>query len=205
MRDLAEVHCVIFSMTPNHGRGKVVVLMGLAALATAISLLLSSAMAVATSRAPVLLLGNAVGGARFATSEAKATDELSAMFGSLKTTDLKAIGWCGLTAQSTGPDVLFNFERGRFVGYEVGNASGRAAGQPDVTTTSGLQLGDTIAQAEKIYRRQFITSAAQGGSWKVKTPTGALVGLLVGPPMTGSTDQIDMIGAGDFGCAAMGP
>ncbi len=66
-------------------------------------------------------------------------------------------------------------------------------------------FGDTIAQADEIYGREFITSAAQGGSWRVKTPTGVLVGLLVGPPMTGSTDQIGMIGAGDFGCAAMGP
>jgi len=74
-----------------------------------------------------------------------------------------------------------------------------------VVTAAGLRLGDTIAQAEKIYGRQFITSAAQGGSWKVKTPTGEMLGLLVSPPITGSTDQIDMIGAGYFGCAAMGP
>ena len=178
--------------------------MGLAAATIAILPFLPSARAVATARGNVRLLGNAVGAVRFATSKAKATDELSAMFGSLKTTDLKAIGWCGLTSQSTGLDVLFNFGRGKFVGYEVGNASGKTAGQPDVATASGLRLGGTIAQAEKIYGRQFSTSAAQGGSWKVKTPTGPLVGLLVGPPMTGSTDQIDMIGAGDFGCAAMG-
>jgi hypothetical protein len=127
------------------------------------------------------------------------------MFGSLRTTNLSAIGWCGLTAQSRRRDVLFNFERGRFVGYELGNASGKPGGQPAVVTASGLLLDDTIAKAEKIYRRQFITSAAQGGSWKVKTPTGELYGLLVTPPMSGSTDEIDLIGAGDFGCAAMGP
>jgi hypothetical protein len=176
---------------------------GLAAATMVILPFLPSA--VATARSPVRLLGNAVGGVRFATSEAKATDELSAMFGGLKTTTLKATGWCGLTAQSTGLDVLFNFERGKFVGYELGNASGKTARHPDVVTASGLRLGDTIDQAEKIYGRQFITSAAQGGSWRVKTPTGALVGLLVSPPMAGSTDQIDMIGAGDFGCPAMGP
>jgi len=66
-------------------------------------------------------------------------------------------------------------------------------------------LGQRPDCLQKIYGRQFITSAAQGGSWKVKTPTGEMLGLLVSPPITGSTDQIDMIGAGYFGCAAMGP
>jgi hypothetical protein len=179
--------------------------MRLAAVTTATLGFLPSAIAVPTARGPVRLLGSAVGGARFATSEAKAAHELSALFGRLKTTNVKAIDWCGLTAQSTGPDVLFNFERGKFVGYEVGNASGKTAELPDVVTASGLRLGDTIARAWEIYGRQFITSAAQGGSWKVKTPSGTLVGLLVSPPMTGSADQIDMIGAGDFGCPAMGP
>jgi hypothetical protein len=158
-----------------------------------------------TASSPVRLSGDAVGGVRLGTSQGRAIDELATMFGRLKTTKLKAIGWCGLTAQSTGHDVLFNFEQRKFVGYELGNASGKTAGQPNVVTVAGLRLGDTIAQAEKVYGRQFMTSAAQGGSWKVETSTGEMVGLLVNPPMTGSSDQIEMIGAGDFGCAAMGP
>lgn len=166
---------------------------------------LPSAVAQGAARSPVRLLGDAVGGARFGTSQAAAIDELARMFGNLKTTSFKAIDWCGLTAESTRFDVLFNFERGKFVGYELGNASGKTAGQPNVVTAAGLRLGDTIAQAEEIYGRQFITSAAQGGSWKVKTPAGEMVGLLVGPPMTGSTDRIDVIGAGYFGCPAMAP
>jgi hypothetical protein len=32
-----------------------------------------------------------------------------------------------------------------------------------------------------------------------------MVGRRESPPMTGSTDKVDMIGAGYFGCAAMGP
>lgn len=127
------------------------------------------------------------------------------IFGPLKTAKLKAIGWCDPTAQSTGANVLFNFERGKFVGYELGNASGHTSGQPNVVTAEGLRLGDIIGQADKLYGRQFLTSAAQGGSWTVKTPTGDLVGLLVGPPMTGKADRVDMIAAGNFGCAAMGP
>jgi hypothetical protein len=158
-----------------------------------------------TGSSPVRLSGDAVSSVRFGTVEARATDELATMFGSLNTTKVTAIGWCGLTAQSRRRDVLFNFERGRFVGYQLGNPSGRPRGQPDVVTASGLHLDDTIAQAEKIYGRQFITLGAQGGSWKVKTPTGELYGLLVSPPMSGGTDEIDLIGAGDFGCPAMGP
>jgi hypothetical protein len=158
-----------------------------------------------TASSPVRLSGDAVGGVRLGTSQARAIGELATIFGRLKTTNLKALEWCGLTAQSTGHDVLFNFQRGRLVGYELGDAYGKTAGQPNVVTVAGLRLGGTIAQADKIYGQEFITSAAQGGSWKVKTPTGEMVGLLVNPPMTGSTDQVEMIGAGDFGCAAMGP
>ncbi len=169
---------------------------------------LPSAAAQGLASSPVRLLGNAVGGVRFRTSQAAAIDKLTTMFGGLKTTELKAHGWCGLTAQSTAFDILFNlfnFERGRFVGYGLGNASGRTAAEPNVVTAAGFRLGATIAQAERIYSWQFVTSSAQGGAWTVKTPTGELVGLLVNPPMTGSADRIDVIGAGYFGCAAMGP
>ncbi len=144
--------------------------MGLAVLATAILPVLSSAMAVTTTRATVRLVGNAVGGVRFGTSQARAIDELAAMFGSLKTTKLKAIGWCGLTAQSTGLDVLFNFQRGRFVGYEVGNAYGKTAGQPNVVTAAGLRLGDTIAQAEKIYGQAVHHVGCSGWVMEGKDP-----------------------------------
>ena len=190
-------------MTLGHGR-RTVAYMGLAALTISFAWQ-PSAVARAMSRSPVRLLGNAVGGVRFGTSQSAAIDDLTTLFGSLKTTDFNAIDWCGLTAQSTRFDVLFNFERGKFVGYELGNASGKTASQPNVVTAAGLRLGGTIAQAEKIYGGRFITSAAQGGSWKVQTPTGEMVGLLVGPPMSGSTDQVDVIGAGYFGCPAMAP
>lgn len=162
-------------------------------------------VAQATAQRPVRLAGNAVGSVRFGTAQAAAIDDLARVFGSLSTTTLKAIDWCGLTAQSARADVLFNFERSKFVGYEIGNGSGETSAQPNVATSAGLRLGDTIAQAKEIYGRQFMTSAAKGGSWKVKTPTGEILGLLVNPPMAGSSDKIEMIGAGDFGCAAMGP
>lgn len=153
----------------------------------------------------VRLLGDGVGGVRFGTSQAVAIGELTTLFGSLKTVDLKPTSGCGLTAESTRPDVLFIFEKGKFVGYELGNASGKTSGQPDVATAAGLRLGDSVAQAERIYGHQFVMSAAQGGSWKVKTPRGEMVGLLVGPPVTGPTDRVDLIGAGYFGCPAMSP
>jgi hypothetical protein len=192
-------------MAPDRGRWKTVTFRRLVVVTMVSLALFPTPLAHATAPSHVRLLGDAVGGVGFGTKQVRATDELAGMFGSLKTANLKAIGWCGLTAQSSRRDVLLNFERGRFVGYELGNASGKLGGQPAVVTASGLRLDDTIAQAEKIYGQQFITSAAQGGSWKVKTPTGELYGLLVSPPISGSTDEIDLIGAGDFGCAAMGP
>lgn len=127
LRNLAGVAGVVLSVALNHGRRMVVAYMGLVAVTMAS---LPSAVAQAAARSPVRLLGNAVGGARFGARQATAIDDLATMFGSLKATDLKAIDWCGLTAQSTGLDVLFSFERGKFVGYELGNASGKTAGQP---------------------------------------------------------------------------
>lgn len=158
----------------------------------------------ASPSSPVRLLGNGVGTVRFGTAQSLAVHELTNLFGTLKTTSLKATDFCGLTAQSTGSDVLFNFVGAKLAGYEVGNASGKPARQPNVATAAGLRLGDTVAQAKKIYGPRFITSADQGGSWKVKTLTGEVLGLLVKPPMAGPGDQVDVIGAGDFGCPAMG-
>ena len=84
----------------------VVACMGLAVVTIPSLAWLPSAVAQTKARKPVLVLGNAVGGVPSGTRQPTAIDELSTTFGSLKTTKLKAIGWCGLTAQSTRFNIL---------------------------------------------------------------------------------------------------
>lgn len=66
----------------------VVAYMGLAAVTMAGLAWRPSAVAQATARSPVRLLGNAVGGVRFGARQATAIDDLATMFGSLKAANL---------------------------------------------------------------------------------------------------------------------
>jgi hypothetical protein len=155
---------------------------------------------------PIVVLENAVGTVPFGTSEAHAISRLESLFGDLRTTDTISTEDCGLTAWASGSNVQFAFVGQKFVGFEIGSANAKIVAHPDVISSKGLRLGDTIRQAEAIYGSSFTTSAAQGGSWEARTSTGQLLGLLVGPPgPVGSSDQIQMIAAGYLGCAAMTP
>jgi hypothetical protein len=104
------------------------------------------------------------------------------------------IQWTGLTAF---------FEHARFVGYAYWTL--RAAGEPILATAKGLRVGDTFAGAKQIYGRLFQTSAAQGGSWAVRTPQGRLYGYATGPPIGGPQTKIASIDAGYVGCPALTP
>jgi hypothetical protein len=153
-----------------------------------------------------VLLGNGVANVQFGTSQAHAISRLESLFGDLRTTDTISTENCGLTARASGSNVQFAFVGHRFVGFEIGSANAKIVARPDVISSKGLRLGDTIRQAEQIYGSSLTTSAAQGGSWEAQTPTGWLVGLLVGPPgPVGNSDQIQMIASGYLGCAAMTP
>jgi hypothetical protein len=105
-----------------------------------------------------------------------------------------AIQWPGLIAY---------FEHNRFVGYEY--TSRTAAGEPILATAKGLRVGDTFARARQLYGRLFQTSAAQGGSWAVRTPQGRLYGYATGPPIGGPQTKIASIDAGYVGCPAVTP
>jgi hypothetical protein len=100
------------------------------------------------------------------------------------------------------------FDHQRFVGYATGSLNGLPGyrGIPNASTSSGLKIGDTLAQAQRIYDGSLRTSQAQGGSWFAATSTGTLDGLLTnevdGPRPTPRIADID---AGSVGCPAMSP
>jgi hypothetical protein len=158
------------------------------------------------SSSPILLLGNGVGTVPFGTSQSNAISRLESLFGNLQTISRTSTKNCGLTAWANGSNAGFAFVEHKFVGFEIGSANAKIVAHPDVISSKGLRLGDTIREAEEIYGSSFTTSAAQGGSWEMRTRAGRLVGLLVGPPgPVGSSDQIQMIAAGYLGCPAMTP
>jgi hypothetical protein len=101
------------------------------------------------------------------------------------------------------------FERaGRFVGYRYGAPVDKIdliQGPGEVLATeNGLTLNDAVAVARRLYASRFITTAANGNTWRVHGNNGSLSGSVL--PMTypphgiSPTDRIATIAAGETGC-----
>jgi hypothetical protein len=187
-------------------KGRYVVLLAGAALSSLVGYGVTRVVSSSSTTAQIVLLGNGVATVPFGSSQVNAISRLESLFGDLRTTDMISTENCGLTALASGSNVQFAFVAHKFVGFEIGSANGKIVTRPDVISSKGLRLGDTIREAEEIYGSSFTTSAAQGGSWEARTQTRQLIGLLVGPPgPVGISDQIQMIAAGYLGCPAMTP
>ena len=78
----------------------------------------------------------------------------------------------------------------------VGGANGLA-------TARGLRPGDTVSAARRLYGPAFRISAAQGGSFWVRTPHGVIDGYL--SPVTRPRGRVLSIEAGKVGCPSMTP
>jgi hypothetical protein len=157
--------------------------------------------------------GDGIGSARFGQPEALAIAELDQVLGSPTTPrPTGAAGNCTIDAYLTWPTMTAYFFRGRFVGYDSANLlAARGSGAPDVipsaSTAAGLRIGDDIAQARRIYGSAFVVLFAQGGSWRVSTPTGTLDGYLTAVPdhPTPPVPRVADVSAGSVGCPAASP
>lgn len=155
--------------------------------------------------------GNGIGNARFGQPEAVAIAELDQVLGSpTKPRPTGAAGNCTIDAYLTWKTLTAYFFRGRFVGYDSANLlAARGSGEPDVipsaSTAAGLRIGDDIAQARRIYGRAFVVLLAQGGSWRVTTPTGVLDGYLTAVPGGPTPPKVADVSAGSVGCPAASP
>ena len=124
---------------------------------------------------------------------------------------------CGIQHETvwTSPAVaepLTVFEQNdRLVGYRYGaplNQIGLKQGPGAVLQTArGLTIGQTIAQASRLYGRRLSTSARDGvGSWRVTERDGGQSGLVlpITYPLRSVKNQnlIATIDAGNVGCAA---
>jgi hypothetical protein len=177
--------------------------------ATAAATTKPTGSATATSRAsgpPVVLAGDGVASVRFRESTSSAVAGLDHVLGQPSQGPINEAGNCNIDAAEQWSSLTGFFDKGEFVGYSTLAANGEPLTQGNMDTAMGLRLGDTIAQAQQIYRSAFQASLAQGGSWSVTTPGGKLIGYLSGEPnQPGPSPAITSIEAGSVGCPAATP
>jgi len=164
---------------------------------------------VVTTSVPIILGGDGLGAAVFGQPAATAIGELASVLGR-PTGFNNTPGNCTIDAMAWWSTIDVYFFQGRFVGYSTGSLLGGEYGNSgansipgNAMTVNDLRIGDTLAQAQQLYKGAIQTSYSQGGSWSVVTPTGTLVGnlTLVLTPQTRIAD----INAGSVGCPAATP
>ena len=155
----------------------------------------------------VVLAGNGIDGTRFGQGTRVVVAELDRALGRpVPPVERNEAGNCTVDAAVRWPELKVYFFHGHFVGYSTLSPGGRLATEPDIATTRGLRVGDTLAKARAIYGGALRTSAAQGGSWSATTPEGAVKGYLTGEATrTGPMPRVLSTGAGAVGCPAASP
>ena len=158
-----------------------------------------------------------VGDARLGQPVATVTRTIERLLGPAAQANVRT-GGCGIDHESvwTSPaaaDPLTIFERrGVFVGYQYGapvQQIGLVQGPGAVLVTGrGLALGDTVAEGTRFYGRNFLTSAAGGGTWHAPADGGTLRGsvLPITYPLRTVTakNQVATIAGGATGCPPKG-
>lgn len=163
-----------------------------------------------------VLRTDGIGGVRFGSSPTVVRARLSVMTGQAGGPYAPG-GSCGLdhrikwwdqwTANGE-PALTAYFRRGAFVGYQVGDLSAprRQNAGWEFATTRGLRVGDTLAQARRLYGSAVVVSPAQGGSWSLHDSGGFIRGYAwawQGPGVR--QGLVATIDAGDVGCPASSP
>jgi YVTN family beta-propeller protein len=147
------------------------------------------------------LAGNGIGPARFGQPQRQVLTELGKLLGP-PVRPYRGSGYgCGVDHTIAWPGLQAYFGHGRFTGYSY-----RGTG---LQTTAGLQVGDSIRRARRLYRNALRLSFEQGGAWFARTPSGQLDGFTYGRSGThtdiGPGSRIATIDAGTVGCAALSP
>ena len=153
------------------------------------------------SAAAARLAGNGIGRARFGQPQSQVLTELGKLLGP-PVRPYRGSGYgCGVDHTIAWPGLQAYFGHGRFTGYSY-----RGTG---LQTTAGLQVGDSIRRARRLYRSALRLSFEQSGAWFARTPSGQLDGFTYGRSGNhtdiGPGSSIATIDAGTVGCAALSP
>jgi len=153
------------------------------------------------SAAAARLAGNGIGRARFGQPQSQVLTELGKLLGP-PVRPYRGSGYgCGVDHTIAWPGLQAYFGHGRFTGYSY-----RGTG---LQTTAGLQVGDSIRRARRLYRSALRLSFEQSGAWFARTPSGQLDGFTYGRSGnhtdSGPGSSIATIDAGTVGCAALSP
>lgn len=156
-----------------------------------------------TSNTAVILRGSGLSGVAFGTSQPTAITDLGQLLGPPSST--APLNQCGVDTAVQWPTLTAYFAKDAFVGYSTLAANGTTLPDGNQATTTGLRVGDSLSQAERIYGPALTTSFAQGGSWAATTPTGRIEGYLTSEPNQNPPARIASIEAGSLGCPAAHP
>jgi hypothetical protein len=158
-------------------------------------------------KVPAVLFGDGIATVHFGQGETPTITDLDAALGSpVSNTDDVEDRNCGIDAVVQWRTVTAYFDQGLFVGYSTPTARGVPLALGSLTTTTGLRVGDSLAEAQQLYGSAMTTSFAQGGSWFAKTSAGTLDGYLSAEPNQPTmAPHIESIEAGSVGCPAASP
>jgi hypothetical protein len=148
------------------------------------------------------LRGDGVDGAAFGDTPKTVVRKLDALLGRGPSRRNVRRGQCGIDGETDWSGLEAYFHRHRFVGYSYGTSRNEGI-QPTLSTPRGLRLEDTVARGKRLYGSAFRVSAAQGGSWSVRTRVGQIDGFL--SDVTNLKSRILTIEAGHVGCPALTP
>jgi len=169
-------------------------------------LLAAEARVPASAGPTVTLLGDGIGAARFGQSERVAVSDLDKALSTTKAKVVEMAGNCTVDLAVQWPMLTAYFDHGRFVGYSTLAANGEPLTAMNMVTAKGLRVGDTLAEARRLYHGALTTTTAQGGAWFAKTPDGRLEGYLSAEVnQTKPPPRIASIEAGKVGCPAATP
>jgi hypothetical protein len=167
----------------------------------------STASAVTSPKQTVVLSGSSVGPVSFGEPQQKAASALKKLIGATEGGVENAKGNCTIDAALSWANFSVYFFHGTFVGYQTGNnLTDKLGATFNGETARGLRVGDTLAEARKLYPSRVTTSGENGGVYAVKTTTGTIRGYLsmeVSNPAT--KIEIVSISAGAVGCPAASP
>jgi len=160
-------------------------------------------------RNTIILSGDAVGSVHFGETQSAAAASLVKLIGRSDGGVRKASqGACIISAALYWSNFAAFFYHGKFDGYQTGNY---LSDKPEPTfngvTHQGLRVGNTLAQAQKLYGSAISTNGAQNGVYAAVTKTGTIRGYLSTEPnqVLATKVKILTISAGSVGCPAMSP